>query len=731
MSYIDLEQSGLGNDAYKPFLLNLHSVLNDSLPGDDQDESSNQPEELFLSLLREMTQISPSAQRKILEPSAELSFDRIEFCSAPNPVPELPEEAKPAFAKFEKLVKERFSKDPELMKKFTDAAQELYRSTNPGNDNLLTKVALGARLAHVNSLLEAGCSSEMISQALARKLEPKANAIDAAGVFDVDFKNVKFGASESPNHYLFNYVLKGADGKKLECMRDQTEGQRKPEIWQVQVTEDSKTGSFICTVTRDGARVEGWVVQRTDDGAVKVKGIDGPDPKPDTEGLTQAREKLFTAVSRSSMTTAEKMEMIRDLTQIEYRARVGDLYKSPVGTRVELAQTYQQIERVLSDTAATDVPKSLKVVVARQLTRELADPGDIDQGAVSDACRIASAQYRLAIRRPSVVARVTVDALLEGKVRFQGKEVKLDDSNRKPSSHQSTQFPRLPDERSFASQLFQVASMNALGHQPEIRDTHLYYTNRWGEEKNLPKIEPCDSLEFVQRHEKSEIWVEGKDGKEKLEYSGERRKGDKHPYLLNNGMEVYTVKNGKRQQLITQTKEGAERKDGGNHILLQAYGSQAVLNLFDPGVHKSCVLAHRDMVKYTRQGPGDDNSGPPASRTMDEMVSFDDVEDLKRKVLDAKAKGNLPIIIASMDYGIGKPFHKMEKGALRGEFESTLDECDNTHIMIIRDIIPGDPAKGTSDVLVTDDFFGKNYDRRVLPKSEWQTYFMKCTQRAR
>ncbi|MBX9696140.1 MAG: hypothetical protein K2Z81_27375, partial [Cyanobacteria bacterium] len=333
---------------------------------------------------------------------------------------------------------------------------------------------------------------------------------------------------------------------------------------------------------------------------------------------------------------------------------------------------------------------------------------------------------------PSVVARVTADALLQGRVNVPGADpLVLDDHNRRPSSPQSISFPRLPDERSFASQLFQLASMNALGRQPEIRDTHLYYTNRWRQnERDFPEIGPCARLEFVQRRETAEVWEKNKAGVEELRYIGPRRREDPHPYLLNNGMEVYAVnERGERVQCLTQITPGKERKDGGNHILMQAYGTQSLLNLLDPGVHRNCVFAHRDMIAYTRQGPGADKSGPPASRTAGEMVSFNDVADLRKRVLEAKAAGNLPIVIASVDFAMARPFHRMNN-PLEREFEATLDECDNTHIMIIRDIVPGDPAKGTEDVLVTDDFFGKAYDRRFLPKSEWEMYFMRNTRRA-
>lgn len=133
--------------------------------------------------------------------------------------------------------------------------------------------------------------------------------------------------------------------------------------------------------------------------------------------------------------------------------------------------------------------------------------------------------------------------------------------------------------------------------------------------------------------------------------------------------------------------------------------------MIDPeGNHQKCVFAHWAMTKYT--GGVDDR-----------LVRFSDEKQLKQLVLEAKKSMNLSIIIASRDNAMTTVL-RCRQGVEQSDFEESLKACHNTHIMIIRDIIEGAPTKGNPAVLITDDY-GKAYDRRVLPRSEWQRYFMR------
>src|SRR5688572_10120527 len=118
--------------------------------------------------------------------------------------------------------------------------------------------------------------------------------------------------------------------------------------------------------------------------------------------------------------------------------------------RAELVQTYRQLERLLRGDATVPATMKDRIFAARQLVSELADPESIDQGMASHACRMTGAQCRLASVRPSVVAKVVADALLDGKVRYGApeKSVVIDAISRTPASRYCLQVPVNHNERS-------------------------------------------------------------------------------------------------------------------------------------------------------------------------------------------------------------------------------------------------------------------------------------------
>lgn len=604
-----------------------------------------------------------------------------------------------------------------LAKEAEDYKKELQEEGELSRRNIdaIADAGLKARLCHVASLVERGCPASVIVDALKKKFQPELAALDVSGVLTNEFAEADFKLERDKNWY-YRHRHPGRT-----CPQEERELTRANEIWQAQST-NTAAGEII-TISNNGTRVESWQMTRNADRQLTVRGIEGPDPVPDREGLTEARNRLFTLIMDSrDLNEKAKLEMIRDLTQMESRARSGqigvvpsnsDIAKNPrlkqeISPRLELASTYTSIARLLQDKSG--IPH--KVTVARQLARELGDPSDIDQGAVSDACRIVTAQYRLATMRPSVVARMTVEALLDGKVsipRAPGVAAARTEytlpGERAPSSPQAIRFPRPADERSYASQLFQLSAMNVLGRNPDIARTHVAYTNLWAEETGLPKIElpPGCRLEFIQEKEKSV----GADGKPVL-----RKETDPAPFLVNNGMRVQVVRGeGNSREVVQEIRstDNKIRKDGANHILLEAYAPAVLLATLDPGFHPPCVVAHSGMEKYTGR-PNDPR-----------LLRFDTPQQLATLVQEAKRQGNLPLIIASRDYGMAAAAPRWNNPAdRRTQFEEALEACHNTHIMIIKDIICGPPMK-----LVTDDFFGKSYDRRVLPMDEWERYFMR------
>lgn len=622
-------------------------------------------------------------------------------------------------AKAVEELQRRFVNEPQKLASILTELEQLPERLESTDDSTLRllPLALQARYEHIAALARNGFTAGAIETAIRRDIAVKDGAIDMSGLYEDDFTPAKF---KEEKNWLYEHRWKQPDGKPAVSPRASMEALRTAELWQVQSSKDTASDTTLLTITSNGAKIENWLVQRSADGKARIRPTEAPDPSPDNEGLSQSREALFDAILRSPLLKEdEQLEMIRDLTQLEHRCRIGHVMSAPGGTRAELAATYAQITKLLTSPGDNVLPAENRVAAARQLARELGDPGSIDQGSSSDACRIACAQYRLAWRRPSVVAKVVTDALVDSKINLAGVSLPFDNQNRKPASPQAVKFPRPTNERSFASQVFQLAAMNSLGQVPQVVREHIAYTNRWNIAGRSEAPEDTVQLKFVQKHETHETH-EDINGVIQRQVR-ERKPGDPHPNLLNNGMTVTAVKADGTTVDLTCTDPGKERKDGGNHILLQAYASQTVLDLFDPGRHSECVFAHEAMVAYTRDAgivpvsPGADIS---------KLFSFKDEADLRNKVIEAKQKGNLPIIIASRDYSMAAAYHERST-SLREDMEETLAECDNTHIMIIRDYVPRDDSKGIPEHLVTDDFFGKAYDRRILPIEEWSRYFMK------
>ncbi len=701
---------------------------------EDEEEISLEPSELVETLEDVLTAKVKTLAGKELLPALELANINAEV--QPVVKPEAPFTAvKPIHDRVVQELEKKFGNDPvalaavlgaigrlgpemkrwqEQLKKDADAAHT-GEARKPTADHLktVTESAVSARYSHVLALVLLGRSAETIATELKRDLNPRACALDTSGVLGQGFRTrADFAESDSKSWY-YKERHRGAVSP-----RESMEDKRPLEVWQGQLVRDLAGNTSVFTVTRNGQRVESWSIEGTAaDKMLKVSGLEGPDPKVAGDALTKHRAELFTAVLRSTMPTEAQQEMLRDLTQMEARARAGDMRGHKGGARAELAQTYEQIARLLTDTKS-GVRADYRIAVARQLARELGDPSDIDQGPSSDACRMVTVQYRLATMRPSVVARVTVEALLDSKVKLgNDKYLPLHADNREPSSPQAMTFPRPSDERSFASQLFQVASMNLLGTNQEIIAGHIRYTNEWG--KDLPKIRQPEGgitrLEFIQRKEQSDIRAgdlknEHTKAKYDKNYSGNRRAGDPHPFLVNNGMSimVHGQGNGPAGSALTADDRGASRKDGAHHLLMRANASQILLDMMDPeGNHKNCVLAYKGMEKYTGERG---------------LVRFETANQLAALVREAKRTGNLPLIIASRDYAMSAS-SRDRKGKEKEDFEEAMEDCDNTHIMIIKDIVDADAGKGIVEHLVTEDFFGKAYDRRILPRSEWGIYF--------
>lgn len=458
---------------------------------------------------------------------------------------------------------------------------------------------------------------------------------------------------------------------------------REHESWKADLSIADGKGSSAFSL--NGKPVESWKFKFQENKVVELDMQLHPDPQPDNEGLKDARRALAAAVHKSEMSPAAKLEFFKDMAHVEHRARQGEMGRDPSQVRKELAETYKQTERLFTDKDSA-VPLNERIVLARQLAHQLADTMDIDQGMVSDGCRISVVECRLSVRRPSVVARVVADAVLSGQVAFGKTVIKLDKESLQPASSFATQIPRGQNERSYASQLFQLVGMNLIGTDADAVREHVHFMNL---DEKQPRTPQYDRLVFRQtkegpRAEKDEEFPNGAKIKK-----GELLKRD-------NGMQVYGQKDDKLELL---TKPGVLR-EGTNQPLLQAYQSQRLLDMIDPDKHAGVVLAHRDVVYYTRDNFK--NDGQSDSRG---LVLFSKPEELEAIVAKAAAEDNLPLIAATRTSDPDP-----------GELPPKMEPDESNHVLTIRNYVRThsamDPDRLSKNKLVTDDQFGRDYDHR-------------------
>jgi hypothetical protein len=437
-----------------------------------------------------------------------------------------------------------------------------------------------------------------------------------------------------------------------------------------------KDDHSLVTVNLNDKRIESCKLKIKD---AKVEDVEVqlfPDPQPDKEGLRESRRALVAAVNKSNMSPEAKLEFYKDMACIEHRARSGDMGRELGQSRREVSDTYKHLARLFEDNKNSKVTRNERVIAARQLAHQLADTMDIDQGMVSDACRIATVECLLSSKRPSLVAKVVADTAIDGETTFQNVRIKLDNESLKPSSDIAMKIPRPQNERSFASQIFQLSCFNLLGTDRKVVNEHIFFTNL---DDTKPKFRAYDRLIFQQtkegaRNEKGEL------------------------FKRNNGMVVYGVRKGQLERLTVP----GELREGTNQPLLQACMSQRLLDMIEPGKHAGSVLAHRDVEVYARENfhgePDNDTRG---------LVLYSSEAELEKLIACAKRDGRLPLIIATRN-------HEADPG----EPAPTLKHNESNHVITIRDYKPGDPSKGTKAKVVSDDQFGRSYDERDMTISK-------------
>jgi hypothetical protein len=240
----------------------------------------------------------------------------------------------------------------------------------------------------------------------------------------------------------------------------------------------------------------------------------------DNPQVKAARERLDKDIANSKELSPEAKErMKQDMEALERRAASA---KPPLSPE-EVEKTYRNLARLLEAKDQPDWPIQAKdrAVLAEQILHHAAFPSSIDQGKHS-TCNVATVEARMFARNPSAAAEFITNVALDGAYATRDsppKVIELDKEELKksltmrPGSEEAINPPEDGD-RSYASQLFQVAAVNISHnmHPIEVKQAD-------GTVKTYPpgsveyrQVEPGTPPGLVPPNETGELLVDAKTG---------------------------------------------------------------------------------------------------------------------------------------------------------------------------------------------------------------------------
>jgi len=220
---------------------------------------------------------------------------------------------------------------------------------------------------------------------------------------------------------------------------------------------------------------EHYDIQRSADGRYEIV----------QKNESQSYEKIADAERARLEKLAENIEEPRDREQFKndlekFGQRAGELEKSykaqyekaglspeEAAKRAEkraaeeIIGTYREVGRMMESSQDGPVAPPIRQIAAMQVMHHAADPTTIDQGQ-HPTCNVATAEARLYSRSPSSIARLVADTAITGECKTRGTPpttIKLDDKSLEPD-REAMYNPPDSQDRSYASQLFQVAAVN-------------------------------------------------------------------------------------------------------------------------------------------------------------------------------------------------------------------------------------------------------------------------------
>ncbi|MBX9567828.1 MAG: hypothetical protein K2X77_02995 [Candidatus Obscuribacterales bacterium] len=200
---------------------------------------------------------------------------------------------------------------------------------------------------------------------------------------------------------------------------------------------------------------QNYELTKTADGRYLVADRPGETPHEarDANDVRVAHARLNDTMESKITDPAERARFQANMEAFEQRARDRNMPPE------EVARTYSQIETLLNHEGNRPTTEAQRRVLAAQVMDQAAHPTTVDQGDHS-TCNVTTVESRLYTRNPSEAARLVTEVSTTGRFTARdGTVVRVPPDSIRPD-HQAVHHPPPEGERSHASQIFQVTTLN-------------------------------------------------------------------------------------------------------------------------------------------------------------------------------------------------------------------------------------------------------------------------------
>lgn len=205
-----------------------------------------------------------------------------------------------------------------------------------------------------------------------------------------------------------------------------------------------------------------YEVVRTSEGRYLVAddaGGDAAEP-PDHDDVRAERARL-SDLAESLSDSADQYRIFQaDMNRFEVRAARHQVASN------EVAQTYHHLSRLLEGEGSPILDLQHRKGLAQQIIEQAVDPREIDQG-IHNTCNVTTIETRMYTRNPSGAAKLVSEMALTGQFKTEDDSVIRLSSENLERHTQSTLNSAEDGERSYASQIFQVAAANVYWQRQE------------------------------------------------------------------------------------------------------------------------------------------------------------------------------------------------------------------------------------------------------------------------